>query len=47
MRDSRVMKTLNRVMDDANKALGERTCWTLGDVIIALSAPDDAYVLHC
>jgi len=43
-RDSRAMTALNRVMDDANKGLGERTCWTLGDVIIALSAPDDAYV---
>ncbi len=43
-RDARAMKALRRVMDDASKALGERTCWALGDIIIALSAPDDAYI---
>nr|MBC8234005.1 hypothetical protein [bacterium] len=25
-------------------ALGERTCWALGDVIIALEVPDDALI---
>jgi hypothetical protein len=44
IQDSRAIKTIRRVMDNPRKALGERTCWTLGDVIIALSAPDDAYV---
>ena len=43
-RDFRAMKALRRVMDDASKALGERTCWALGDVIIALSTPNDAYI---
>jgi len=31
-----------RVNADITKALGERTCWALGDVIIALEAPPDA-----
>jgi hypothetical protein len=26
------------------RAKGERTCWALGDVIIALEAPDDALI---
>jgi len=43
-RDSRAMKALRRIIDNPNKALGERTCWALGDVIVALSAPDDAYI---
>jgi len=29
---------------DITKALGERTCWALGDVIIALEAPSDAEI---
>jgi hypothetical protein len=35
---------LRKVNADVTKALGERTCWALGDVIIALEAPDDALI---
>jgi len=40
--DSRTLAALRRVNADITKALGERTCWALGDVIIALEAPPDA-----
>ncbi len=29
---------------DVTKAKGERACWALGDVIIALEVPDDALI---
>jgi len=32
---------LQRVLADPHRALGERTCWALGDVLIALEVPDD------
>ena len=40
--DARTLAALRRVNADITKALGERTCWALGDVIIALEAPHDA-----
>ena len=42
--DQRTLSALRRVNADVTKALGERTCWALGDVIIALEAPDDALI---
>ena len=43
-RDTKVYNALARVQPDLTLALGERTCWALGDVIIALSVPDGALV---
>ena len=43
-RDTRAYNALARIQPDLTLALGERTCWALGDVIIALSVPDDALV---
>ena len=40
--DRRTLSALRRVNADVTKTLGERTCWSLGDVIIALEAPQDA-----
>ncbi len=40
--DRRTLSALRRVNADVTKALGEQTCWALGDVIIALEAPQDA-----
>ena len=42
--DQRMLSALRKVNTDVTKALGERTCWALGDVIIALEAPDDALI---
>jgi hypothetical protein len=42
--DPSLLAALGRVMDEPSRALGERTCWLLGDVIIALTVPDDASV---
>lgn len=42
--DQRTLSALSKVNADVTKALGERTCWALGDVIIALSAPEDAFI---
>lgn len=42
--DVRTLAALRRVNADITKALGERTCWALGDVIIALEAPPDAEI---
>jgi hypothetical protein len=38
------LKALRRVNQDVTKAKGERTCWALADVIIALEAPKDALI---
>jgi hypothetical protein len=38
------LRALRRVNKDVTKAKGERTCWALGDVIIALEAPKDALI---
>jgi len=38
------LTALRRVNQDVTKAKGERTCWALSDVIIALEAPDDASI---
>lgn len=43
-RDTKAYNALTRIQPDLTLALGERTCWALGDVIIALSVPDDAFV---
>ena len=40
----RTLQALRRVNADIAKALGERTCWALGDIIIALEVPDDALI---
>ena len=42
--DTRAYNALARIQPDLTLALGERTCWALGDIIIALSVPDDALV---
>ncbi len=42
--DQRTLSALRRVNADVTRALGERTCWALGDVIIALEAPEDALI---
>jgi len=38
------LPALRRLNQDVTRAKGERTCWALGDVIIALEAPDDALI---
>lgn len=38
------LTTLRRVNHDLSKAKGERTCWALGDIIIALEAPNDTLI---
>jgi len=43
-RDSRVLQALGRIRNDKTAALGEQNCWALGDVIIALSVPDDVFI---
>lgn len=40
----RTLAALKKINVDINKALGQRNCWHLGDVIIALEAPDDAKI---
>lgn len=42
--DTRTLAALRRVNTDVRKALGERVCWALGDVIITLEAPKDALI---
>lgn len=40
----KTLSALQRVNLDVTKAKGERTCWALGDVIIALEVPDNALI---
>ena len=40
----RTLAALKRVNADVTKAFGEKTCWSLGDVIIALETPDDTQI---
>ena len=40
----RTLAALKKINADINKALGQRNCWHLGDVIMALEAPDDAKI---
>ena len=40
----RTLTALKRINANVTKALGERTCWSLGDIIIALETPDDAHI---
>ncbi|MBM3235065.1 hypothetical protein FJZ31_02075 [Candidatus Poribacteria bacterium] len=42
--DTRTLTAPRRVNKDVRKALGERVCWALGDVIIAMEAPKDALI---
>lgn len=42
--DTRTLVALRQVNIDVRKALGERVCWAIGDVIIALEAPKDALI---
>ena len=42
--DQRTLSALRKINADVTKALGERACWALGDVIIALEAPKDAFI---
>lgn len=40
----RTLTALKKINVDINMALGQRNCWHLGDIIIALEAPDDAKI---
>jgi len=42
--DQRTLSALRRVNTDVTKALGERACWALGDVIITLEVPEYAFI---
>jgi len=39
-----LLEKLAQVTTDFSKAKGQRTCWKLGDIIIALEAPKDALI---
>jgi hypothetical protein len=43
-RDNLALRALGRIRNDKTVASGEQNCWALGDVIIALSVPDDAFI---
>ena len=43
-RDARAYNALEQILLNPNNALGERKSWALGDIIIALSVPDNALV---
>ncbi len=43
-RDQRAFSALQRIQTDITKTLGERTCWALSDIIIALESPEDARI---
>ncbi|MEM7538733.1 MAG: hypothetical protein AAF639_41610 [Chloroflexota bacterium] len=44
-RDEKAFTALKRVMEGGfQQALGQRNCWALGDVIIALETPQDAMI---
>jgi hypothetical protein len=42
--DAEALAALRKVLENPQAALGERTCWRLGDLIIALEAPEDAAI---
>lgn len=42
--NQRTLTALKRINANMAKALGEQTCWSLGDVIIALEVPEDAHI---
>lgn len=42
MLDAATQKILPNISNDTNLAKGERNCWSLGDLIIALECPPDA-----
>jgi len=44
IKDARSLAALQRINTDVSLALGERTCWAIGDVVIALEAPADALI---
>jgi len=39
-----LLEKLAQVTADFSRAKGQRTCWRLGDIIIALEAPEDALI---
>ena len=39
-----LLKKLAQVTTDFSQARGQRTCWKLGDIIIALESPEDALI---
>jgi hypothetical protein len=41
---ARVRRLLATVIENPQQALGQNSCWPLGDIIIALQAPNDAAV---
>jgi hypothetical protein len=43
-KDPKTLTALRKVNADVTKAKGERTCWALGDIIIALEAPAKAKI---
>lgn len=43
-KDPKTLAALRKVNADVTKAKGERTCWALGDIIIALEAPAKAKI---
>jgi len=42
--DAQTRAALHRITADPTAALGERTCWPLGDIIIALTMPSEAFL---
>lgn len=44
IKDARALTALQRIDADVSLVLGERTCWAIGDAIIALEAPADALI---
>ncbi len=44
VKDARALAALQRVNTDVSLVLGERTCWAVGDIIIALAVPADALI---
>ncbi|MEM7534253.1 MAG: hypothetical protein AAF639_18880 [Chloroflexota bacterium] len=41
---ARVEKVLSAVIENPRAALGQNACWPLGDIIIALQVPDEAFL---
>jgi len=41
---ARVTKLLSAVIENPRNALGQAACWPLGDLIIALQVPEDAFL---
>lgn len=41
---ARIQRLLSTIIENPRQALGQNSCWPLGDIIIALQVPDDAAV---